>query len=517
MKNNSKKIIEEEMVADSTLAWIKNEGIKNEKDELIEFTRHCFLLDLYTDRSQEIVVKKGSQIGVSTFAILKSLHDAKYLGINQIHTLPTVSDVQKFVPGKVNQIIRMNPCIFKDISGDVDAVTQKQIGKAFLYYRGTFMEREAIMLTSDRNIYDEVDKSNAKVIRDYSSRLSDSELGEKIFLSTPTIPDFGIDKLFQQSDQKHWRFTCPKCGCRQHMEWEENVDLDFKKYICRKCHRELSPETIRSGTWEAKYPDREVSGYWMPQMIYTKRTADSLIKELEDAEDEEYFFNFILGLAYLNPENQISDSLILRNLTTEKNEEKNCAMGVDVQLRELYVIIGNEKGVFGIARLEDTAGKTKWQRLGELLEVYRTRYTVIDGHYATNDVLAFAKKYPYKVYMNWYKEDPKKAKIVRFGDEGKFTDKTKDFEEEIKVLTDRNRIIDSLISDLTKGKIKFNFMKGDARISELISHIKRIYSRTVTDKVGEEHREWASLGKDDYLHALVYFKIALEKKLRHEK
>jgi len=156
--------------------------------------------------------------------------------------------------------------------------------------------------------------------------------------------------------------------------------------------------------------------------------------------------------------------------------------------------------------------------LGELIEVYETRYCVIDAEWNTNEAYEFAKKYPYKVYLNWYKDDPKKVKIVRFADETKFTDKPKDFEEEIKVLAGRNRIIDSLIDDLRKGRHKFHFLRGDPRIAELIDHIQTMYVRTVTDKYGQEKREWTSTTKNDhFLHAFVYYKMALDKKMRYEK
>jgi RNase H-fold protein (predicted Holliday junction resolvase) len=193
-------------------------------------------------------------------------------------------------------------------------------------------------------------------------------------------------------------------------------------------------------------------------------------------------------------------------------------MGVDVGGRDLHVIVGNQKGIFGIARIENQPGKTKWQRLGELMEVYEVKYCVIDGEWDTNEAYEFAAKFPYKVYLNWYKEDPQRVKIVRFADETKFTDKAGDFEEEIKVLSDRNRIIDALISDLRRGKYKFNFLSGDSRIIELIEHLQTMYSRTVTDKVGTEKREWVSTTKKDhFLHALVYFKIALDKKIKYER
>jgi len=507
------------MIANSVYVWIKKKRIRNEKNELIEFTHHRFLLDIYTDDSKEIVVRKGAQSGGTTWAILSEIHDAMYLGINQIHTMPTVSDVQKLVPSKVNQMIKMNPCIRETMNkGDVDAVTQKQIGKSFLYFRGTFMEREAIMLTSDKNFYDEVDKSNQQVIKDYSSRLGYSKLGRKIYISTPTVPDFGIDKLWNNSDQKYWRFNCPHCGFEQHMEWEKNVDFDREIYVCQKCRKELIPETIQGGEWKARYPGREISGYWISQMMVTWRTAKDLIKEQEDAEDEQYFYNFILGLPYLNPEDRISAGLILKNLTNEKSNERDSAMGVDVGGKDLHVIVGNNKGIFGIAILKDEPGKTKWQRLGELMEVYEVQYCVIDGMWNTNEAYEFAEKFPYKVYLNWYKEDPKKVRIVRFADETKFTDKPEDFEEEIKVLSDRNRIIDALISELRKGKYKFNFLSGDDRITELIEHVQTMYARTVTDKVGQERREWVSTTKRDHLlHALVYYKIAYDRKIKDEK
>ena len=138
----------------------------------------------------------------------------------------------------VNQIIKTNPCIKEGVdSKNIDSVEQKQFGKAFIHFKGTFTGREAIMLTSDRNIHDELDKSKPEVVRDYTSRMGYSKVRSQHFLSTPTIPDFGINKLFEQSDQKHWRFNCPHCDFRQHMEWDKNVDEERGIYSenCRIC------------------------------------------------------------------------------------------------------------------------------------------------------------------------------------------------------------------------------------------------------------------------------------------
>ena len=506
-----------DIIRASTVAWIKEHEIRNERGKLISFDNHFFLYDIYTDRNKKIAIRKPSQIGMSTLAILRSIHDARYWGINQIHTLPTVGDVQKFVPSKVNEIIKANPAIRKGLDKEnVDSVQQKQFGRAFIYYKGTIGTSETLMLTSDRNIYDELDHSDMTAIGNYASRLqSVDSLGEEWYFSTPTVPNFGIDAVYQKSDQKHWRFACGKCGHVQHLDWYRSVDHDKKVYRCEKCGAVITPQMIRKGKWEAKYPGREISGYWLNQMIVPWKTCADLIQEEKDAENDDqkppdYFPNHILGMPHLTANTQIQAGLIYKNLVNKPHTEVNSCMGVDVQLNELYAIIGNKEGVWGILRIPDKKGKSKWERLGEIMDIYDVRLAVIDGGYTPNEVMDFAKTKPYKVYVNWYKDNPKKDKIIRFGDED-FTGKQKSFAETIKILTERDRMIDLLVKELNEGKIPFLFNQTDPALQRLVKHVQTTYSRTVTDRRGIESREWISTGKDDLLHALIYWKIAMIK------
>ncbi len=483
------------------------------------------MLDIYADKAQVLVVKKGAQAGLSTEEILKMLHDAKELGLNQIYTLPTVDDVGEFVKSKVNRIMKVNPCIKKDVSRkDIDSIEQKQIGKAFIFFKGTHTEKEAIMLSSDRNIHDELDKSKPKVIQDYTSRMAYSKIRSQHFFSTPTIPDTGIDKLYQKSDQKHWRFNCPHCDFRQHMEWEENVDFKRKIYVCKNCRKELTPKQISElGSWEAKYPGRRMSGYWISQMICPWRTAADLIKEREDAEDEQYFYNFVLGLAFISADQKIEASLFLRNIIEKgsRGEELNVA-GIDVGKssgKGLHVIIGNKEVIFWIGILKDkilTDGKTHtaWKQLAELIQFYDVRVGVIDGMYETEKCLKLANKFPYRIYLNFYKEDPKMLEVSRFGDEKK--KRPEEFEEEIKVLTSRNRVMDDSISALRKGEARFAMSKDSSTFKLLIRHAQNMYARKVEDRFGQMKREWESIGEDDFWHAFIYWRIALNKKLKSE-
>ena len=123
MNNHQIKVLHE-IIRGSTIAWIKEKGIKNEKGDLIEFSTHYFMLDFLLDKAQVKVLKKASQVGGTTLEICDELHDMIFCGINQIHTFPTEGDVEKFATTKVNPILRAN-----GIKPEIDNTGIKGIGK----------------------------------------------------------------------------------------------------------------------------------------------------------------------------------------------------------------------------------------------------------------------------------------------------------------------------------------------------------------------------------------------------
>src|SRR3990167_358780 len=138
-------------------AWIVENQIKNERGEPIDFRNHLFLYDIYSDFSPKLVCYKAAQVGFSTLAILKKFFVAYKRGMDLIYTLPTQGDVYDFVGGKVNRIIAANP-ILQEYVKDRDTMEQKRVGNNVVYYRGTFTEKQALMVPSDWNIHDEEDR-----------------------------------------------------------------------------------------------------------------------------------------------------------------------------------------------------------------------------------------------------------------------------------------------------------------------------------------------------------------------
>ena len=179
--------------------------------------------DFLDDLSPLQVMLKAPQIGATVTELIKTFWCAKMKKWDIIYTLPTQGDVQDMAGGKINRIVAQNP-VFRDWIKDHDTVEQKSIGTAIIHYRGTFTTKQAMMVSSDLNVHDEVDASDAEVIQQYETRLQAKADGRRWYFSHPTLGGFGVDIQWQQSDKKEWFITCNHCSKEQQLKWPDNVD-----------------------------------------------------------------------------------------------------------------------------------------------------------------------------------------------------------------------------------------------------------------------------------------------------
>mgnify|MGYP001412429816 CR=1 FL=1 len=183
-------------------AFIQKYEIKNEQGSPIDFHNHFFLFDIYRDFSPKLCIIKAAQIGATTCEVIKSIWGVKNKRVDAIYILPTDSDVNSMVGSKINRIIAQNPILMEWVK-DKDSVEQKQIGNNFIHYRGSWTQKQAIMVTSDWNMYDEVDACKQDIVEQYSTRLQHSKHRWEHFFSHPSSVGTGIDRYWQKSDQKH--------------------------------------------------------------------------------------------------------------------------------------------------------------------------------------------------------------------------------------------------------------------------------------------------------------------------
>src|SRR5690606_30075880 len=141
-----------------------------------------------------------------------------------------------------------------------DSVGRRVYDRGFILFRGTFGEREAVMVPADVVMVDEMDLANQSVVEDLASRLKHSKYKGQWYFSNPSRPLVATDLLWRRSDQREWHVTCSHCAEEQPLTYWDNVDKERKIFVCRRCHSELTDEDRRMGRWKPTNP--EPDGDW---------------------------------------------------------------------------------------------------------------------------------------------------------------------------------------------------------------------------------------------------------------
>ncbi len=438
----------------SIIDWIRRNKIKNEKGQELDFYNHAFLFEIYRDQASDLTVMKAAQVGMSTCEIIKNHYDAKRFKLDIIYTLPTDSDVNVFVSGKVNRIIANNPCMLEDTK-DKDSIEQKAVGSSMIYFRGTWTKKAANMVTADRLSHDEKDSSKLDVITDYQARLQHSEYKQTHSFSHPDIPESGVHRDWLASDQKHWFVRCLECAHWQYLSWDTvnpkkmSVDIDRKIFICKKCGAELSDDVRRHGQWVAKYPERSwhpitnrkgKNGYWVPLLISTRTTAAEIVDKYKDPETTPWFFSTrVLGLPHADGASKLLREHFLRNLTgTQWAPDRNerIVLGIDTGLKLDYVL-GGKQGLFFAGEAKD------YDELDRIMERWPKCIAMID---AGGDLIGsrkFYERWPGRVFLVYLSGDRKTNELVTW----------KRGDEHGAVIADRNRMIQLTVDEFRDKRL----------------------------------------------------------------
>lgn len=490
--------------------WVLKHKIKNEVGLPIDFTKRKFLWDMYNDLSPLQVLLKPPQIGATVMNTIKSLYVAKKLGKQIIYTLPTQGDVQDMVGGAINRIIYQNP-ILMDWIKDHDTIEQKSVGNSIIFYRGTFTQKQAMMVPSGLNIHDEVDASDPNVIVQYETRLQAQEDGgSRWYFSHPSLSGHGVDVYWEQSDKKEWFILCPSCHHEQILTWDGNIDLDTAHYVCSMCHA-IMPNSARiNGHWKPTASGK-FSGYHVSQlMLWNKSAADIISAYNDPLKDKQYFYNYVLGLPYIGSDDKIEASVVLRNCVDEVNsQEGRTVIGIDTG-HGLHYVLMNKQGIFFYDYANTiTATSDPYDVIEGLLTRFPRSVVVSDQ---AGDLIGIRKlqaKYPGRVYLCYYVRDKKNVEMVNWGDGGEYG----------KVQVERNRFMTLLVEQM-RDTGRFRLQGTKVEWQEFADHFANMYREKVTsnDTKGKDNRElygneyvWKRNGPDHYAHACLYALVGLQR------
>lgn len=495
--------------------------------QLFDLAHHPYLVEIYQCGSRRKVFKKSSQMGLSEYAISYVFHAAGERDATVLYLFPTDTHVSDFSAGRVGTAIEASDYlgeIIIDAAGNekrgADRVTLKRVRNRFVYFRGGQVKKNGSApqlksIAADVLVYDELDETDPRVPVIAEKRLGHSLLAEELFISTPTYPGFGVDGVWQKSDQREWLVPCPHCGTWQPLS-KAGVILEYddlarptrwhgqgegRAFIaCEKCGREM--DRLAMGTWVAQHPGRDIAGFHVTKLFSPRADLLAMVQGLQttdetkrrEAENQDW------GETYTPRGGQLTEATLnglLREYGFGPVTGEDTTMGVDVGKVQNVIIRGAP--VNGERPLRFAGEIEGWARLLDLVHQYKVRRVVIDALPETTKAREFQASVPRstEVYLAYYvgqavgskSKDPAAWDVARGN-----------------VNLDRTRTLDETFSRFYEG---INTLPGFAK------DIPKYYAQlTAPIRVLEDGPNGAKVAKyieseaDHYAHAENYCTVA---------
>ena len=494
--------------------------------EPFSFKGHEYLRGIYRDDSPFVVIRKAAQMGASEYAISRALHFCVVHGGRAMYYFPTDNDVGEFSRDRFGPAIRESD-YFSALIRDADAAGFKQIGKGAIYFRGTKSRTRMKSVPGDFLIFDELDEMDPANVELARKRLGHSKWGWELDVSTPSLPEFGIDAAYLATDQQHWLIKCPACPEWHSLEQEfmerhgdpadPRTDICFVKgepgrenLVCLRCGHVLDPE---KGRWVATYPSRTRRGYHITKFISSimsqQETQEgcgtkpaALLKLWRETKFPGEFFNSELGLPYLGAEGGLTeqDLLACAGKWGQPPRGKDCVMGVD-QGNGLHIVIKEPHGdiVLTVRVHHEPQTDALFSHLDSLMETYDVRFCVIDALPNTHAARAFNKRFPGRVWCAYYGGQQKGTASWGF-----------DAENTRIVTVNRTEALDAW-RDAYKLR-KRRIPRVEDELTEYVRQMTNVLRKIEEDpQTGQKKAVWVQRGPDHFAHADSYAEIALRR------
>jgi len=267
---------------DSFIDWALK--VPEPKRGRLDFNAFPYQRELYSQENAEaaeVVVMKATQTGVSAYLLRWVMYLADVRGLTSLYLFPKRQQMYDFADARIKAAILASPYLKARIGpDDVQNKGLKKIGVGYLYCRGSESKDDLQTIDADGLAMDEYDDLRPENIPDAERRLSGSIVGPNRtgLLRRVGVPDFpgrGLDALYEETDKRRWVVRCERCGERQPLEWNANVNEKKVMLVCRRC--EKGPLDVRRGEWVAEQPDRSVHGYHLSRLIVPHQNLQVLI------------------------------------------------------------------------------------------------------------------------------------------------------------------------------------------------------------------------------------------------
>lgn len=477
------------------------------KAGILDFETFPMQREMYSEGydEREAVVCKGTQVGVSAWALRWALYHCDLRGLTCLYVFPTLSDVYDFSDARIKPVIDSSQYLRgRVLPDDPQNKGLKKIGLGFIYFRGSESKRKLDSVDADLLVLDEYDTLAADNVPDAERRLS-GPLSKGLIrrVGVPSIPGWGIARAFDESDQRKWHVKCEADGEYQPITFHENVDQARKIIVCRKCQKPLD---VSKGEWVAAYPDRDIRGYHVTRLIAPTANIADIVKASKKRSpgDVQVFHNKDLGEPYAPSEGRLSREALAaaQSIGGGFSQEPGyvgsnlITMGVDVaSTRALTVRISEHvegdrrRGIY-IGEVDDFNG------LEPLMSRYQVNMVAIDHLPEGRLSRSFAERFPGRVYLVAFATTPtpKNPDVLKIDDEMRFC--TVRRTEAMDATAEQVRAQRNMLPlDLPHGYV--DAMQAPVRV-------------VTRDELGRVMVTYRSMGADDYFMAELYDLVATE-------
>jgi hypothetical protein len=311
------------------------------KSGRLNFLAFPFQKELYLEgvHEKDGVVQKATQIGMSAWVMRWALYHADTRARTGLYVFPTQKDMHDFSSLRVKPLIAGSKWLMsRRKPDDPDNKGMMGIGLGMMVFRGSESKRGLDSVDCDHIVFDEYDTLDHANIPDAEMRVS-SPLSPGLIrrIGVPSVPEWGISKMYDESDQRRWVVKCSHCGTFQTLEFFENMDTERALRVCSKCRKPIE-EDIGRGEWVAKYNESGRSrGYHVSRLIVPGARMGVIVaaSKKRNPTERTVFFNKHLGIPYIAAENRLSREIIAaaqRDFTMQHSylSDKLVTMGVDV-------------------------------------------------------------------------------------------------------------------------------------------------------------------------------------------
>lgn len=500
----------------------------------LDMKRYPFQREIYDETGElpELVIDKGTQVGMSTTFVRWCLWVAYALTGRVLYVMPTQDIADDFSDDRVKRLMEQDALAGKIPAGGTQNKRLKRIGRGMIYFRGSMKDTSLDNIPARGLVLDEYDTLAQVNIPVAERRVGAQEDPLIRRLGVPSLQGYGIHKLYESTDMRRWIVKCEACGEWQRIKWE-NVRYEtiapgtYKGWrVCVHCGRELE-NLLRSGAgeWVAAHEDREKRGYHIPRLIVPNADMGAIVKgHLADSQDDQQqHYNRDLAEPFETPEQRLSVAAIAScrraglNYVESYTGANMVTMGIDqAASRPLNVRISEhlsptEKRVLALLEVpiqlnevpegeDGVVDQSALRRLAQLMQVYRVNMACIDHLPDGIFARAFCAAHPGRAYMVAFNTVPTAKNSI--------------------VLPKPNQMVDLLVTvkrsewigiTLDLFRHQRNLLPQEMPLpKDYEEQLRNVVKQRRTDKHGREFYVYDDAGDVDWLMCELYDVVATE-------